>query len=312
VPSRKNLAKLAARLASCLDFCACLLSDRGRMGGLGPSYAYAHPLYASLGVPLPRKRVFLSTHLHMKRIRSIFVATTAPPADSPYYELARTWKVEIVFANLIEIQGYTLPEFREQGLSPLDFQGFIFSSKQAVDHFFRLMAEMRLELPPESRFLCTGEIVGQQVYQYVQGGMRRRIYSQANSLLGLIPYMRKYPDLKYLYVGGGAAPLQFFEEAQRYKLNLSTVKVYHVHYITLPPALKRRRFSVLCFPTPTSVMGWFHNHPKFQQKDTLVLVYGEDTQRIAESYGIKIHDYAPRPEAPSLLALLRNLLRTQG
>ncbi len=248
----------------------------------------------------------------MKRVRSIFVATASPPADSPYYELARTWKVELVFANLIEIQGYTLPEFREQGLSPLDFQGFIFSSKQAVDHFFRLMAEMRLELPPESRFLCTGEIVGQQVYQYVQGGMRRRIYSQANSLLGLIPYMRKYPDLKYLYVGGGAAPLQFFEEAQRCKLNLSTVKVYHIQYISLPPALKRRRFSVLCFPTPTSVMGWFHNHPKFQQKDTLVLVYGEDTQRIAESYGLKIHDYAPKPEVPSLLALLRNLLRTQG
>lgn len=64
--------------------------------------------------------------------------------------------------------------------------------------------------------------------------MRRRIYSQAHSLLGLIPYMRKYPDLKYLYVGGGAAPLQFFEEAQRCKLNLSTVKVYHVQYITLP------------------------------------------------------------------------------
>jgi uroporphyrinogen-III synthase len=247
----------------------------------------------------------------MKRIRSIFVATAPPPPDSPYYELARQWKVEIVFANLIETQGYTLSEFREQGLSPLDFKGFIFSSKQAVDHFFRLMAEMRLELPAESRFLCTGEIVGQQVYQYVQGPMRRRIYAQATSLLGLIPYMRKYPDIKYLYVGGGAAPLQFFEEAQRYKLDLSTVKVYHVHYVALPPALKRRRFSVLCFPTPTSVMGWFYNHPKFQQKGTLVLVYGEDTQRVAEGYGLKIHDYAPRAEVPSLLALLRHLLRSQ-
>jgi hypothetical protein len=54
----------------------------------------------------------------MKRIRSIFVATAPPPPDSPYYELARQWKVEIVFANLIETQGYTLSEFREQGLSP--------------------------------------------------------------------------------------------------------------------------------------------------------------------------------------------------
>jgi hypothetical protein len=60
----------------------------------------------------------------MKRIRSIFVATTAPPADSPYYELARTWKVEIVFANLIEIQGYSLPEFREQRPEPVRFSRF--------------------------------------------------------------------------------------------------------------------------------------------------------------------------------------------
>ncbi len=305
------MAELATGMGDCLGSAIGRTPGMAFMGRLAGEDSDGYPVYAAFGIPLRGEFVFLPIYFHMKRIRSIFIATAPPPADSPYYELARTWKVDIVFANLIETQGYTLPEFREQGLSPLDFQGFIFSSKQAVDHFFRLMSEMRLELPPESRFLCTGEVVGQQVYQHVQGAMRRRIYAQASSLLGLIPYMRKYPDLKYLYVGGGAAPLQFFEDVQRYKLSVATVKVYHVHYVTLSPALKRRRFSVLCFPTPTSVMGWFHNHPRFQQRNTLILVYGEDTQRVAESYGLKIHDYAPRPEAPSLLALLRHLLRSQ-
>jgi len=267
---------------------------------------------AAFSVPLQWELVFISSDFSMKRIRSIFIATTPPASDSPYYELARNWKVTLVFANLIETQGYSLAEFREQGLSPLDYSGFIFSSRQAVDHFFRLMTEMRLELSGESRFLCTGEVVGQQVYQYVQGPLRRRIYAQANSLMGLIPYMRKNPLLRYLYVGGGAAPLQFFEEAQRFQLEIATVKVYHVHYVALPAEIKRRRFSVLCFPTPTSVKGWFHNHPKFQQKDTLVLVYGEDTQRVAEAHGLLIHDYAPRPDIPSLLALLRHVLRLQS
>lgn len=247
----------------------------------------------------------------MKRIRTIFIAMAPPAADSPYYELARSWKVELIFSNLIETHGYTLAEFREQGISPLDFNAYIFSSRQAVEHFFRLMREMRLEVPADSRFLCTGEAVGQQVYQYVNGALRRRIYSQATSLSKLIPYMKKYANLKYLYVGGGAAPLQFFEEAEQARLSVQTVKVYHVQYLPLPAELRRRRFSVLCFPSPTSVIGWFQACPNYQQGDTVVLVYGEDTHRVAESYGLQIHDYAPRSGVASLLALLTEFLRQQ-
>ncbi|GIV23930.1 MAG: uroporphyrinogen-III synthase [Bacteroidia bacterium] len=245
----------------------------------------------------------------MKRVRSIFIALAPPSADSPYYDLARSWKVELYFANLVETQGMTLPEFREQGISPLDYNAYIFSGRQAVDHFFRLMQEMRLEVPADSRFLCVGEAVAQHLYQYIPGALRRRTYAQAHSLDELIPYMRKHPQSKYLYVGGGAAPLHFFGEAAKYNIPVATVRVYHVRYLPLPAELRRKRFSVLCFSSPTSVLAWKHLHPRYKQGETAILVFGQDTLRVAQAEGLHVTDYAPRGEISSLLALLVQFLR---
>lgn len=247
----------------------------------------------------------------MKKVRSIFIALPPQSPDSPYYELARAWKVELYFASLVETQGMTLAEFREQGISPLDYNAFIFAGRQAVEHFFRLIREMRLEVSPESRFLCIGEAVAQHLFQYIPGSMRRRTYAQARSLDDLVPYMRKHIGLRYLYVGGGVAPLQFFEQAAQHRLQVSSVRVYHVRYLPLPEPLRRKRFSVLCFPSVTSVMAWKHLYPRYQQGQTAVLVFGQDTLRIAQAEGIQVTDYAPRGEVASLFGLLGQYLRMQ-
>lgn len=248
----------------------------------------------------------------MKRIRSVFIALPPQSPDSPYYDLARSWKLEMHFANLVEVQPMSLSEFREQGISPLDYNAFIFAGRQAVDYFFRLMQEMRLDIPSDSRFLCVGEAVAQHLFQYIPGAMRRRTYAQARSLNDLVPYMRKHPQSRYLYVGGGVAPLQFFEEATKHNIPVATVRVYHVRYNPLPENLRRKRFSILCFPSVTSVLAWKHLYPSFKQGDTVILVFGQDTLRIAEAEGLRVTDYAPRGDITSLLGLLSHFLRTQG
>lgn len=245
----------------------------------------------------------------MKRIRNIFIALPPQPADSPYYELARFWKVELFFANLVEIQGLSLAEFREQGISPLDYNAYIFSGKQAVEHFFRLMQEMRLDLPADSRFLCVGEAVAEHLFQYIPGALRRRTYAQARTLEELIPYMRKYSGSRYLYVGGGIAPLQFFAEVEAGRLSVAVLRVYQIRYVPLPETMRRKRFSVLCFPSVSSVMAWKKLYPNYEQGETAILVLGRDTARQAESEGLRVTDYAPRGEITSLLGLLSHFLR---
>lgn len=248
----------------------------------------------------------------MKRVRSVLILLPPPPVDSPYYGLARTWKVELHFANIVEIQGLSLAEFREQGTSPLDYNVYIFTGKQAIDHFFRLMQEMRLDIPADSRFLCVGDAIAQHLFQYISGAMRRRTYAQAQTLDDLIPYMRKHAQLKYLYVGGGVAPLQFFEDATRHNLTVATIRVYNVQYVPLPETLRRKRFSVIAFPSVTSVLAWKKLYPSYNQDSTDILTFGTDTRRIAESEGFHITDYAPREGVGSLLGLLTEYLRSQS
>ena len=76
-------------------------------------------------------------------VKSILISQPSPTdQNSPYFRLAKKWNIKIDFRKFIQVEGVNLNEFRKQGLNPLDFTGIIFTSKVAVDHFFRLINEI--------------------------------------------------------------------------------------------------------------------------------------------------------------------------
>ena len=89
-------------------------------------------------------------------IKKILVSQPKPSSEkSPYYDICNKYGVEMVFRPFIKIEGLTAKEFRAAKVNLADYTGIIFTSRTAVDHYFRLCEESRVKVPDTMRYFCT-------------------------------------------------------------------------------------------------------------------------------------------------------------
>ena len=72
-------------------------------------------------------------------VKTILVSQPAPTQDSsPYFDLIKKMNVKIDFRSFIHVQGVEATEFRKERIKLSDYQSVILTSKNEVDHFFRI------------------------------------------------------------------------------------------------------------------------------------------------------------------------------
>ena len=68
-------------------------------------------------------------------IKKVLVSQPKPSSEkSPYYDIAKSLNVDIVFRPFIKVEGVTPREFRQQKINILDYTAIVFTSRHAVDH----------------------------------------------------------------------------------------------------------------------------------------------------------------------------------
>ena len=77
--------------------------------------------------------------------------------NSPYFDLAKKYKIKIDFRPFIKVEGISVKEFRAQKINLVDHTAIIITSKVAVDHFFRIAEESRFTVPEEMKYFCISE-----------------------------------------------------------------------------------------------------------------------------------------------------------
>ncbi len=93
------------------------------------------------------------------KIKSILVSQPQP-ADiekSPYGELSRKYGLTIDFEKFIKIEGVAAREFRQERISLAEHTAIILTSRNSVDHFFRIAKDMRYEVPESLKYFCISE-----------------------------------------------------------------------------------------------------------------------------------------------------------
>src|SRR6056297_2197509 len=94
----------------------------------------------------------------MTRIKKILVSQPKPESDkSPYFELAESNNLKIDFRPFIQVEGISAKEFRVMRIDILKHSAVIFTSKHAIDNFFRITEEMRLVVPDTMKYFCISE-----------------------------------------------------------------------------------------------------------------------------------------------------------
>ncbi|MDE6121438.1 MAG: uroporphyrinogen-III synthase, partial [Muribaculaceae bacterium] len=134
------------------------------------------------------------------KIKKILVSQPKPASEkSPYFDLAEKYGVEIVFRPFIKVEGLSSKEFRQQKVNIAEFTAVIFTAKTAVDHFFRLCEEMRINIPVTMKYFCTSETIANYLQKYIVYRKRKIFASKTGKLADLVPVMQKHKNEKILF-----------------------------------------------------------------------------------------------------------------
>ena len=128
------------------------------------------------------------------KIKSIIVSQPdLSAAKSPYTELAEKYGLKIDFRPFIKVEGVSAKEFRNTRINILNFTGVIFTSKTAIDHYFRISQEMRLTIPDTMKYFCISEATAFYLQKYIVYRKRKIFYGDGR-LSDMVSVMKKHKE----------------------------------------------------------------------------------------------------------------------
>ena len=242
------------------------------------------------------------------KIKSILVSQPAPQAESsPYVEMAKKEKIKIDFRPFIHVEGVDAKELRTQKIDLSNFTGVIFTSKNAIDHYFRLAEEMRFTVPDSMRYICQSEAIANYLQKHIIYRKRKISYGE-KSMSDLLPLFKKHHEEKYLLPCSDVLT----EETTRI-LDQSTIDwTKAIMYKTVASDLSDvniDEYDMLVFFSHQGIKSLFQNFPKFKQGDKKIAVFGVSTQNAAEEAGLTIDVMAPTKETPSMTMAIEKYIR---
>ncbi|HLN95794.1 MAG TPA: uroporphyrinogen-III synthase [Flavobacterium sp.] len=237
------------------------------------------------------------------KVKTILVSQPEPKVDnSPYHELQQKHKVKIDFRPFIHVEGVSAKDVRLQKIDLNQYSAIILTSKNAVDHFFRVAEEMRYKIPETLKYFCQSEAIAFYLQKYVVY-RKRKIYVGQKDFADLAPLIKKYKDEKFLL----PASDQLNADAPQVLNNLKVDWTQATFYKTVMSDLSDLAdvyYDVLAFFSPTGIKSLFKNFPDFEQNNTRIAVFGSTTQKEALEHGLRVDIMAPAPEAPSMTMAL--------
>ncbi|WP_333694225.1 uroporphyrinogen-III synthase [Flavobacterium sp.] len=241
------------------------------------------------------------------KVKTILVSQPEPKVEnSPYFELVQKHKVKIDFRPFIHVEGVPVKEIRSQKIDLNHFTAIILTSKNAVDHFFRVAEEMRYKVPEDLKYFCQSEAVAYYLQKYVVY-RKRKIYVGQKDFVDLSPLIKKYKDEKFLLPASDQLNFDVPQTLNNLKVDWTQGIFYRTVMSDLSD-LADVYYDVLAFFSPTGIKSLFKNFPDFQQNNTRIAVFGSTTQKEALEHGLRVDIMAPSPEAPSMTMALEKYI----
>ena len=116
-------------------------------------------------------------------VKKILVSQPKPSSEkSPYFEMEKQYGVELVFRPFIKVEGMSSKEFRQQKISILNYTAVVFTSRHAIDNYFKLAKEMRLEIPESMKYFCVTETIALYIQKYIQYRKRKIFFGKTGKI----------------------------------------------------------------------------------------------------------------------------------
>jgi uroporphyrinogen-III synthase len=237
-------------------------------------------------------------------VSSILVTQlTTPNNQAPYDKLVEKYGVKIDYRSFTEVQGVSAKDFRKQKVNLEEHSAVIFTSKSAVDHYFRVCEEMRFKVPAEMKYFCITEAIALYLQKHTTY-RKRKVFFGARSLQDLKPHLIKHKKKEKFLLPcsnlGKQAYVSFLEENE---FNFSEAVMYLSVSCDLSE-LENVFYDILVFFSPISIDSLYENFPNFNQNFTRIAAYGETTAQAVLDRKLQLDIRVPDPKNPNLSSMV--------
>ena len=241
-------------------------------------------------------------------IKKILISQPKPETEkSPYFDIAEKYGVTIDFRPFIKVEGVPAKEFRTQRVNILDYTAVIFTSRTAIDNFFRLCEEMRVQIPETMKYFCVTEAIAVYLQKYTVY-RKRKIFFTAGKIQDLMIPIAKQNKESYLLPVSDVHNDDLIKLLEEKKIHYKLAIMYRTVSNDFTPE-ENFDYDMLVFFSPSGISSLLKNFPDFDQKNVKIGCFGTSTAQAVKDAGLQLDIQAPTQEAPSMTAALENYLK---
>ncbi len=245
-----------------------------------------------------------------KRVHNILISQPKPAQFAAYEELQKKFSVRIDFVPFVTVEGLTEKEYRKNRVYPNDYTAIVFTSKNAVDHFFRLCGELRIKMSEETKYFCATETIANYLQKFIMF-RKRKVFNGTKSILELKSYVLRHKEEKFFLPcsdQGNPEVTKFFGDL---KVPIQEAVMYRTANTDLSD-LKDIKYDIIAFFSALEIKSMFEQFPEFKQEDRRICVFGTAAHKAVTDRGMTVNIQAGTPEAPSIAVALENYLKVSN
>ena len=242
------------------------------------------------------------------KVKNILFSQPKPAEieKSPYYNLIKKFNVNCEFEQFIKIEGVGAQEFRLEKIYLQEFGGVILTSRNAIDHFFRMAKDLRYEMPDSMKYFCNSESTAYYLQRYVQY-RKRKVFHGEQSVDDLMELILRHKEDNFIIPCSDVNRNELSDKLDLHEISYRKAVVYktvskRVDHLDLS------NYELIVLFTPSGVKSLFENFPDFQQGETLFGAFGANTVAAMEEANIRIDIQAPTPKTPSMTMAIEDFI----
>jgi uroporphyrinogen-III synthase len=243
-----------------------------------------------------------------KKVKSILVSQPKPETEkSPYFDLAEKHNLNIDFRSFIHVEGVPVSEFRQNKINLLDFSAIIFTSRTAIDHYFRIAEEMRVTIPDDMKYFCVSEAIAFYLQKYIVY-RKRKIFYGNGQFKNLLTITAKHKEENFLLPLADLHKQSIPELLDKAGYKYQKAIMYRTVLSDLSD-LADIKYDILVFFSPSGIKSLLKNFPNFEQGETRIAAFGPTTAKAVEDANLRLDIKAPHPKAPSMSMSLEQYIK---
>ncbi|MFN4880762.1 MAG: uroporphyrinogen-III synthase [Bacteroidota bacterium] len=242
------------------------------------------------------------------KIQKILITQPKPETDkNPYFDLAKKFKVQIDFKPLIHLEGISAQEFRKFKINPVQHTAIVFTSRNAIDHFYKLCEDLRVKMSQETKYFCMTESIALYLQKYILYRKRKVFYGDGSSK-NFFDVILKYKDKeRFLVPCADSHKSEIPDFLSKHKLDYNTAVIFRTVPVSIP-SKELLSYDMIVLFTPAAVKSLFHNIPGFKQGKLKIGAFGPQTCSEVISSKLSLDVPAPTEGLPSMAAALAKYL----